>query len=526
MIEKNRYRLGEYQITEYEGGALWWSAHHGFAEQRSGRCFIYEDILMFGQFGNKEDGFLKREFLQRLKELPVWNKTKYYCFLSDLLEASSGRSLDQAWGSRIPAILSGKRARAQDAQNESLGSFRLDKYIITVAGAEEISWRAPEGMDRVIGGRCMIHSGILFIGPKDYEAGRESGRELSNELEEMAPWNRTDIWSHGLVLCPCEPPPQTGRLYNIGEKVRRRGRNYPEKTVTTFWKGYQEAFKLKSPSPPGIKFREPSSGQPRLPASFKSQKPSWPFHLPGKARIFEFSLLLVRRVIGLMLSLYSWSRDYIATIPLMRITVNRNDGKRRYKSIMEVIMKLKRYLLPALILIMQAGGIFDVTLANGDDFDRRHRNRYRERHGDDTRGRGQLKAVVDPVYKENCGACHFAYQPELLPSASWVKILNSSDNHFGESLELDQETKKAMLGYLQTNAAEHSSAKRAVKIMRSLDGQVPTRITEIPYIKEKHHEISAAITKRRSIGSLSNCTACHGRAQEGIYDDDFVVIPE
>jgi hypothetical protein len=527
MIEKNRYRLGEYQITEYQGGVLWWSAHHGFAEQRSGRCFIYEDILMFGQFSNKEDGFLKREFLRRLRELPIWNKTKFYCFLSDLLEVSSGRSLDRAWGSGIPPILSGKRDRAQDAQYESPGTFRLDKYIITVAGAEEVSWRALEGMDRVVGGRCMIHSGILFIGPKDYEAEREGGRELSNELEETAPWKRTDIWSQGLVLCPCESSPQTRQPYNIGEKVRWRGRKYPEKTVTTFWKGYQEAFKFKSLFPPRMKFKEPLSGQPRLPAGFKSQKPSWPFHLPGKARIFELSLLLVRRVIGLMLSLYSWTRDYIATTPLRRIIVNRTVAKSRYKRIMEAFMSLKRYLLPALILIMQAGGIFDVTLVNGDDFDRRHRNRYRERHrDDDARGRCQLKAVADPIYRENCGGCHFAYQPELLPSASWVKILDSPDNHFGESFEFDEETKEAMLGYLQTNAADHSSAKRAVKIMRSLDGQVPTRITEIPYIKRKHHEISAAIVKRRSIGSLSNCTACHGRAQEGIYDDDFVAIPE
>jgi hypothetical protein len=76
MIEKNRYRLGEYQITEYEDGSLWWNAHHGFAEQQSGRCFTYEDILMFGEFIDKEDGFLKREFLQGLKKLSIWNKTK------------------------------------------------------------------------------------------------------------------------------------------------------------------------------------------------------------------------------------------------------------------------------------------------------------------------------------------------------------------------------------------------------------------------------------------------------------------
>jgi len=85
-----------------------------------------------------------------------------------------------------------------------------------------------------------------------------------------------------------------------------------------------------------------------------------------------------------------------------------------------------------------------------------------------------------------------AYQPELLPCESWGRILNRLDDHFGGSFELDEETKKAILGYLQTNAAEHSTAKRAVKILRSSGRQVPARITEIPYIRKKHHDISAA----------------------------------
>ena len=63
-------------------------------------------------------------------------------------------------------------------------------------------------------------------------------------------------------------------------------------------------------------------------------------------------------------------------------------------------------------------------------------------------------------------------------------------------------------------------------IVRCLASEVPTRITEIPYIKKKHHDISSTTIKREAIGSLSNCTACHTRAEEGIYDDDYVVIPK
>ncbi|MCF6248804.1 MAG: diheme cytochrome c [Desulfobacula sp.] len=62
--------------------------------------------------------------------------------------------------------------------------------------------------------------------------------------------------------------------------------------------------------------------------------------------------------------------------------------------------------------------------------------------------------------------------------------------------------------------------------MRSLKGKIPLKITDIPYIIEKHHEISSNTIKRESIGSLSNCSACHTTAQDGIYEDDNVVIPE
>ena len=130
-----------------------------------------------------------------------------------------------------------------------------------------------------------------------------------------------------------------------------------------------------------------------------------------------------------------------------------------------------------------------------------------------------------PSYGEECGACHFAYQPELLPSGSWEKILTGFEDHFGEMMELDPESEKIIGEYLKANAAEHSSAKRAVKIMRSLRDQTPLRITEIPYIQQKHDEVSLTVLKRKLIGSLSNCSACHKTAEKGIYEDDYVSIP-
>ncbi|WP_459915644.1 hypothetical protein [Desulfocicer niacini] len=47
-----------------------------------------------------------------------------------------------------------------------------------------------------------------------------------------------------------------------------------------------------------------------------------------------------------------------------------------------------------------------------------------------------------------------------------------------------------------------------------------------PYIIKKHHEISQKVLNRASIGSLSNCIACHTIAENGNYDDDNMNIPK
>lgn len=163
-----------------------------------------------------------------------------------------------------------------------------------------------------------------------------------------------------------------------------------------------------------------------------------------------------------------------------------------------------------------------------EDHDRgKKKRRYKKRSRNDSKHYGKrfLAPVNNPIFKEECGACHFAYQPELLPSGSWDKILAGLEDHFGEAVELDLDSKKVIAEYLKANAADHSSAKRAVKIMRSLGNRTPLRITQIPYIQRKHHEIQPEVFKRESVGSLSNCSACHTTAEKGIYDDDYAVIP-
>ncbi len=137
--------------------------------------------------------------------------------------------------------------------------------------------------------------------------------------------------------------------------------------------------------------------------------------------------------------------------------------------------------------------------------------------------------VSDEVYKDECGACHFPYPPGLLPGASWQRLLEPSalSDHFGDDAELDEQTRRHVLAYVLANAAEKSYYKRSRKVMASLRvTDSPQRITEVPYIRERHRKIPASLIKGNpKVKSLSNCDACHQRAAVGVFDDDTVMIP-
>ena len=187
--------------------------------------------------------------------------------------------------------------------------------------------------------------------------------------------------------------------------------------------------------------------------------------------------------------------------------------------------KIYKWIVILLVFLLSANGIFCTALADHNDHKRSRKHQKKHRNHSD-HDESFLKPVNNPTYETTCGECHFLYQPELLPFASWKKILDQLDDHFGEELEISPESEKIISGYLIANSAEKSSAKIAVKIMKSIGSQTPQRITEIPYIQKNHHEISQEMIKRKSIGSLSNCLACHTTAERGLYDDDKVKIPK
>lgn len=131
------------------------------------------------------------------------------------------------------------------------------------------------------------------------------------------------------------------------------------------------------------------------------------------------------------------------------------------------------------------------------------------------------------AWQEECGSCHLAFRPNLLPARSWQRLMAEQDSHFGADLALDAATRETLLAFTEGNSAEKSETEAAFKINRSLkNGETPLRITETPYWIKKHGEISAADWGLPQVKSKANCAACHLDAEPGTFEDAAMRIPK
>ena len=127
--------------------------------------------------------------------------------------------------------------------------------------------------------------------------------------------------------------------------------------------------------------------------------------------------------------------------------------------------------------------------------------------------------VTDPATLSECGSCHLAFPPSMLPAASWTRMMAELQDHFGDDASLDADTTAAITRYLVANAGDAGGYRR--DILRGLPrGAAPQRITELPKWVHEHDEVSAAEWRAKDVGSKVNCPACHVDADKGYFEDD------
>jgi len=124
-------------------------------------------------------------------------------------------------------------------------------------------------------------------------------------------------------------------------------------------------------------------------------------------------------------------------------------------------------------------------------------------------------AATDPVWKEECGSCHIAYPPRLLPASSWKQIMSSLDKHFGSDASVDKQTADHIAAFLERNAGRERASGTSTNL----------RITRTRWFLREHHEVSARTWLNPKVKSASNCEACHIDAANGDFSEHRVRIP-
>jgi len=175
-------------------------------------------------------------------------------------------------------------------------------------------------------------------------------------------------------------------------------------------------------------------------------------------------------------------------------------------------MNKTRFLAGTLLGIGLLGG---VGLVIGDDELRR------------SLGGHDVTAPDSAPYQEECGACHMAYPPGLLPADAWQRVFNNLDDHYGDNAELPPAQAKLLRGYVLQHAADSGGTLRTRAFaVQAFPAAQAVRISGTAYFKRKHHELPARlVTGNAQVGSFSNCDACHAQAEQGSFNEHQVRIP-
>ena len=152
-------------------------------------------------------------------------------------------------------------------------------------------------------------------------------------------------------------------------------------------------------------------------------------------------------------------------------------------------------------VVVLLGGMMSVARADEDDD---HEGRHKP-------------AVSNAKWQAECGSCHVAFPPRLLPAESWRAVMSGLDKHFGSDASLDAADAVEIGAFLE----KHAGTRRRESAVKPL-----LRITETRWFIREHDEVPQRTWKNPLVKSPANCAACHTRADSGDYRERNIRIPK
>ncbi len=125
--------------------------------------------------------------------------------------------------------------------------------------------------------------------------------------------------------------------------------------------------------------------------------------------------------------------------------------------------------------------------------------------------------AVNAQWQAECGSCHIAYLPRMLPAESWRAVMSGLDRHFGSDASLEPAVAKEIGTFLEANAGKKPIATASQPLLR---------ITETGWFKREHRKVAAKVWTSDWVKSPANCSACHTQAAYSDYRERNIKLPQ
>jgi hypothetical protein len=151
------------------------------------------------------------------------------------------------------------------------------------------------------------------------------------------------------------------------------------------------------------------------------------------------------------------------------------------------------------VVVLLTGGMMPLAHADDDDDDER------------------MPVANNALWQTECGSCHVAFPPRLLPAESWQAVMSGLDKHFGSDASLDAPAAREIGAFLDKNAGRNRHMRSDKPLLR---------ITETRWFVREHDEVPDRVWKNPKVKSAANCAACHTGAERGNYSEHGIRFPQ
>ena len=128
---------------------------------------------------------------------------------------------------------------------------------------------------------------------------------------------------------------------------------------------------------------------------------------------------------------------------------------------------------------------------------------------------------LEPWSKE-CGSCHLAYAPAMLPIASWQRTVDEQEKHFGEDLGLTEAMSARLLAHAKSAAAPSWGAWKLASSVPA--GEAPLEVSATPFWKSAHASLPESAFRPPVSAGKHECEACHRDAGSGKFHPRMIQI--